>query len=150
MSRERTGKIIGNNQNAQTRNYGALGGAHAGTGSKEPLKLGNVYSNVQQKRQAARQMLNKKSSEEKLHSQHSGQIMYNKRQPVEQRYKSHLRGQDVPQGMVRNQSKPALQLPEIHNTSIGKQNEVLSRNDVQSQILNSNRSKKSLSHVHGQ
>ena len=96
---------MGNNQNAQTRNYGALGPA---SGQKEPLKLVNVYSNVQQKRQAARQMLNKKSSEEKLHSQNSGQFMYNKRQPVEQRYKSHLRGQDVPQGMVRNQSKPAL------------------------------------------
>lgn len=52
--------------------------------------------------------------------------------------------------MIRNQSKPALQLPEIHNSSIGKQNEVLSRNDIQGQILQSNRSKKSLSHVHGQ
>ena len=46
--------------------------------------------------------------------------------------------------MIRNQSKPALQLPEIHNSSIGKQNEVLSRNDIQGQILQSNRSKKSL------
>jgi hypothetical protein len=67
-----------------------------------------VYSNVQQKRQAARNMLNKKSSEEKLHS---NSIMYNQRKPIEQRYKSHLRGQDVPQGMVRNQSKPTLELP---------------------------------------
>lgn len=39
---------MGNNQNPQTRNYGALGGAN--TGQKEPLKLVNVYSNVQQKR----------------------------------------------------------------------------------------------------
>ena len=69
---------------------------------------------------------------------------------MEQRYKSHLRGQDAPQGMVRNQSKPALQLPDIHSSSISKQNEVLSRNDIQGQILNSNRSKKSLSHVHAQ
>jgi len=41
---------MGNQQNAQTRNYGALGGPHAGAGQKEPLKLVNVYSNVQQKR----------------------------------------------------------------------------------------------------
>ena len=54
------------------------------------MKLVNVYSNVQQKRQAARQMLNKKSSEEKLHGQNS--IMYSNRKPMEQRYKSHLRG----------------------------------------------------------
>ena len=86
LSRERNGKIILNNQ-AASRNYGI------GHGQKEPLKLVNVYSNVQQKRQAARQVLNKKSSEEKLHS---NSILYNNRKPIEQRYKSHLRGQDAP------------------------------------------------------
>lgn len=41
---------MGNPPNAPTRNYGALGGAHAAAAQKEPLKLVNVYSNVQQKR----------------------------------------------------------------------------------------------------
>ena len=72
MSRERNGKMILNQQNSlnPSRNYG-MGSQH---GNKDPLKLVNVYSNVQQKRQAARNMLNKKSSEEKLHS---NSIMYN-------------------------------------------------------------------------
>lgn len=53
-------------------------------------------------------MLNKKSSEEKL-SGNNNQFIYQNRKPViEQRYKSHLRGQEVPQGLNRNQSKPAL------------------------------------------
>jgi len=72
------------------------------------MKLVNVYANVQQKRQAARNMLNKKGSEEKLPS--SG-ILYNKQKPqYEQRYRSHVRGAEAP-GMIRNQSKPALELP---------------------------------------
>lgn len=45
-------------------------------------------------------MLNKKGSEEKLHS--GGGILYNQRKPIEQRYKSHVRGADVPGGMIRN------------------------------------------------
>ena len=65
ISRERNGKILINQNSSAGRNYGLIGQNHPG--QKEPLKLVNVYSNVQQKRQAARQMLNKKSSEEKLH-----------------------------------------------------------------------------------
>lgn len=74
----------------------------------------------------ARNYLNRNGSEEKL--KNSGQIglagqggmMYqgNRKPSIEQRYKSHLRGQDAPGGqvgLVRNQSKPALQLPEIKN-----------------------------------
>ena len=38
------GKIV-INSGGQKRNYGALGSQHSG-GSKEPLKLVNVYSNV--------------------------------------------------------------------------------------------------------
>lgn len=86
-------------------------------------------------------MLNKKASEEKLHN---NSIIYNNRKPIEQRYKSHLRGADVPQGMNRNQSKPALQLPDIHNSAISKNNEL----EMQGQILN--RNKKSVSNVHQQ
>jgi hypothetical protein len=50
-------------------------------------------------------MLIKKSSEEKLSN---NQFIYSNRKPIEQRYKSHLRGQEAPQGLNRNQSKPAL------------------------------------------
>ena len=65
---------MGNPGSVQSRNYGAMGGPLVRGGQKEPLKLVNVYSNVNEKRQAARNMLNKKSSEEKLHSQNSGQF----------------------------------------------------------------------------
>ena len=98
------------------------------------MKLVNVYSNVQQKRVAARQMLNKKSSEERLPR---GGILYNQGK-LEQRYKSHVRGSEVP-GMVRNQSKPTLELPSIHGNKADR-----SRNDMGSQILQSDRSEKSL------
>jgi len=81
-------------------------------------------------------MLNKKGSEEKLHS--GGGMLYNQRKQIEQRYKSHVRGQDAP-GMIRNASKPTLELPQIHNTIKNDQ----SRNEG----LQSNRSKKSLSNV---
>lgn len=94
MSRERNGKIILNN--AGSRNYGI--GSHQ-LQVKEPLKLVNVYSNVQQKRQAAQRMLNKQSSQDKLQN---NSIIYSNRKPMEQRYKSHLRGQDIPGGMIRN------------------------------------------------
>ncbi len=59
-------------------------------------------------------MLNKKGSEEKLHS--GGGMLYNQRKVIEQRYKSHVRGQEVPGGMIRNASKPTLELPQIHNS----------------------------------
>lgn len=134
-----------NQPNAGSRNYAVVGGSHVPQSQKEPLKLVNVYANVQQKRQAARNMLNKKASEEKMISNN---ILYQNKKPMEQRYKSHLRGQDVPSSMIRNQSKPTLQLPEIHSTQMQNQNAVLSRNDISSQILNSNRSKKSLGHMH--
>lgn len=62
-------------------------------------------------------MLNKKGSEEKLHSG-GGSILYNQRKPLEQRYKSHARGSEVPSSMIRNQSKPGLELPAIHNSVI--------------------------------
>ena len=74
-------------------------------------------------------MLNKKASEEKMISNN---ILYQNKKPIEQRYKSHLRGQDVPSSMIRNQSKPTLQLPEIHSTQMQNQNAVLSRNDISS------------------
>ena len=86
-------------------------------------------------------MLNKQSSQEKLHN--AGSILYSNKNSIQQRYKSHLRGADVPQGMLRNASKPSLQLPEIHSSAIrNQQAEIHSRNDLG--VLNSNRSKKSL------
>lgn len=89
MSRERNGKVVIGG-NGGSRNY------PVGTQNMQrhdPLKLVNVYANAQQKRQAARQMLNKKSSEEKLPS--GGAMLYNQRKPIEQRYKSQIRGQEV-------------------------------------------------------
>jgi len=61
-------------------------------------------------------MLNKKGSEEKLPSAGGG-MLYNNKKNYEQRYRSHIRGQDGP-GMIRNQSKPTLELPAIHNSMI--------------------------------
>mmetsp|Transcript_17865 Transcript_17865/g.30338 ORF Transcript_17865/g.30338 Transcript_17865/m.30338 type:complete len:198 (+) Transcript_17865:1865-2458(+) len=109
-------------------------------------KLQNVYS--QNKRQiggisAARQhqqLMNRKASEEKFSNQDSrgnmiggmgmavgqvGQQYGGRRQIIEQRYKSHLRGQEPqhamhPVGLIRNPSKPTLQLPEISSIT-GKQ-----------------------------
>ena len=83
-------------------------------------------------------MLNKKGSEEKLPS--GGGMLYNQRKPLEQRYKSQARGQEV-QGLVRNQSKPSLELPAIHNSIV--KNDQNSRNDMVG--LSNNKSKKSLS-----
>jgi len=67
----------------------------------------------------ARQYLNRNGSEEKLKNSASvglggqaGMNLYqaNRKPSIEQRYKSHLRGQDAPNqvGLVRNPSKPAL------------------------------------------
>ena len=51
----------------------------------------------------------------------NGGGLYNggRKASIEQRYKSHLRGSEVNNqvGLIRNQSKPTLQLPEIINSS---------------------------------
>lgn len=109
-SRERGAKII--NQNSQ--------------------KFQNVYSsNKRQLGGLSRQhpnLMNRKASEEKFSNGGDRNVMgigmaRGGRNAIEQRYKSHLRGQDVPHqvGLIRNASKPTLQLPEINNVS-GKQN----------------------------
>lgn len=104
----------------------------------------NVYGNANQKRQAARNMLSKKGSEETLHKQTNNMNNMISRKPLEQRYRSHARGSEQPSVITKNPSKPTLELPSIH----GK-NDSISRNEA-GPILTSNRSKKNLSLVHGQ
>lgn len=106
------------------------------------------------------QILNRKGSEEKLAGlgpglQMAGNqgLMYSgsRKASIEQRYKSHLRGQEAVgmSGLVRNQSKPTLQLPEIINSAGGAKGTALQiAGDMQmGGPLGGNRSKKSL---HGQ
>lgn len=101
------------------------------------------------------QMLNRKGSEEKMQSLGQGLqmagnqgLMYSgsRKASIEQRYKSHLRGQEAHNqvGLIRNQSKPTLQLPEIINSaSVGGNKNMQNMPDP----MGNNRSKKSL---HGQ
>ena len=86
-------------------------------------------------------VLNKKSSEETLKVP-VGIVLQRKQQ--EPRFKSNVRGADVPNSMTRNPSKPALELPAIQVVKGDP-----SRNEM-SINLTSNRSKKSLSIVQGQ
>jgi hypothetical protein len=125
LSRERNGKIILNQQQPASRNF-QVGSQHIQ--NKEPVKLMNVYGNINQKRQAARNMLNKKSSEETLHNKQPTNILNNNRKQLEQRYRSHARGSEVPSSINKNPSRPTLELPSIHGTIV--KNESLSRNEI--------------------
>ena len=81
------------------------------------------------------QIMNRKASEEKFVNNQGmgvGQMgagnLYGgaRKASIDHRYKSHLRGQEVNHnvGLIRNPSKPTLQLPEINSSSMmgGRQN----------------------------
>ena len=99
--------------------------------------------------------MNRKASEEKMqglgqgiNNLNSGSgLLYSgsRKASIEQRYKSHLRGSEVNHqvGLIRNQSKPALQLPEIVNSSSVGGNKGMS-GDASHPMLQNNRSKKNL------
>ena len=101
--------------------------------------------------------MNRKASEEKMQglgqginslNSGSGMLYSNSRKAsIEQRYKSHLRGSEVNHqvGLIRNQSKPALQLPEIVNSSsVGGNKGMQPLGSDGHPMLQNNRSKKNL------
>jgi len=125
-SRERNTKLIVQNQNKLAA-YGSgvgVNGPMSGVGSNKRaggLGSGGVRHHGQY------QLMNRKASEEKFQSNPgmavgSGNLYgQNRKASIDQhRYKSHLRNQEANHnvGLIRNQSKPTLQLPEINSSAM--------------------------------
>jgi hypothetical protein len=93
--------------------------------------------------------MNRKASEEKFQSNQgmavgSGNLYgQNRKASIDQhRYKSHLRNQEANHnvGLIRNQSKPTLQLPEINSSAMigpggGRQNMQQIQNDMSNRSI---------------
>jgi hypothetical protein len=121
-SRERQKMMVPNHhQQNKLAAYGS--GVNTLAGKRGSVGSGGV-------RHQGYQNLNRKASEERMQnaqgigqgiSPMNGGGLYNgsRKASIEQRYKSHLRGSEVNNqvGLIRNQSKPTLQLPEIINSS---------------------------------